>query len=59
MTYFRTENNLENLCDSCQWHVAECCGVDLEYGDGEGLDNITGCDQYSGSEYEPISQNDK
>lgn len=52
MVTFRTKCSQENMCDSCDWGIAECTQVNLIYGDGIGEDNIIECDQYSGSEYQ-------
>ena len=36
-----------NLFDNSKWKFAECCAMDIEYGDGKGNDNVISCDRYS------------
>lgn len=42
-------NDKENLCDTCDYCIAEC-GGEVEFGTGDGSDNVIECDSYSGSE---------
>lgn len=51
MGIHRAKDSKAHLCDTCMLHPAECnTGIDkLEYGDGKGNDNITGCTAYHDS----------
>ena len=51
---FKANCSTENMCDTCEWGFEECCASQdsIEFGNGQGNDNIIQCDSYSGSEYE-------
>lgn len=47
-TIKRASNVYANLCDSCVWNYPACYEVDpvIEFGQGVGEDNVTGCNIY-------------
>ena len=47
MRVYRTKESTQNLCDYCYQHIAECTkGTVIEFGNGKGNDNITGCSEF-------------
>jgi len=46
----RAEDSKAHLCDTCKLDYPECNGEDLEFGDGQGNDNVIACGTYEGEE---------
>lgn len=45
---FKAINLKVNMCDHCIFTIPTCDGDALEFGTGQGNDNVTACDAYSG-----------
>lgn len=53
----RTLNSKLHLCEHCTKYVQfpTCISDDVEFGNGVGNDNITGCSNYDPSDENPIT----